>query len=191
MRGGAVGRVLSQLFSGSNVSCGVRGHRVMLCGRTAPRMRTIGRRGSVGNVMTSRRNRPVVNTDMLRGNAAGNAVASLSNHFALSVNGKARLVISCMNCAAGAIGVNGRSAVGVMLVRSAGALSRIIMVNCNARGGSSISNSMASMSNSGLSGVPATGTRVTLRNVTPNLSMGFNDNTTNSSTALRMHNIAS
>lgn len=155
---------------------------------SGPSIRSI-RRGNaaVGNIIMSRRNRPVVNTDIMRGNGTGgNAIASLSNGCVLRLGGDGTpIMISCVKC--GDMAVIGNN--GIALRTSGGLLSRLIIMNCNARGGTALANSMSSVNDSRLDGVTTAGVAGTLTNGATNMVTGAHANRPNtSSTGVLVHN---
>lgn len=144
------------------------------------RMRTISRAKAVGNGVISSCKRPIVNTGIGIGNAAGNAVASVSKGFALGGMSNNALIVSFVNCGALRISMGKAGLTGVVVRRSARILSRIIIMNCNARGGRSLANSMAIISR-GLfgSGNAIPGPLSTVRNRIPNLHVAQSSTTPN------------
>lgn len=157
--------------------------------RVMATMRAIRRRGrSMSNAVGSPMKRPIVNTDVLRGNAAGNAVASFSNGFALGITPKTALIVSCVKCGGRRVGIVPKGSLGVVLRRSARALRRIIMINCNIRGGSSIANSIASMKGRHLKGLPIAGMLRTIRNTTTNIAVARASSVPNSTPSTLIHN---
>lgn len=146
---------------------------------------------SVDNGMVSGGDRrPMVKTDILVRKASGNAVASLSNGFVLSgiPSGKG-LIISCVNCTARALPVGKGADFDVILTRSARALSRIIIMNCNIRGGIGLAKSITSIGKSTLRRHPMISTARDLRNLIPNLSMdGKKSKHPNTANSLDLHN---
>lgn len=142
---------------------------------------------ATANLIGSGANRPVVNIGMLMGKAAGNAVASFSNGFSVpSIPDGTALIISCVKCLAGRIGAKG--SLIVMLRRSGGALSRIIIVNCNAMGEHSLANSITSIAKRGLTTGPITGITRTLRKRLPNMDIASRSNHPNTNVSVHVHN---
>lgn len=105
---------------------------------------------AVVNGIMSRGKRPVVKTGILMTNAAANIVASVSNGCGLRTPFKSSLRVSCVNCAARAIGTKRGSVVGVG--RSSGALRRIMIMNCNMVGGGSLAKTITSLGTDSLRG---------------------------------------
>lgn len=131
------------------------------------------RRFDVANMIASGGlGRPVVNTDMIIGNAAGKAIASLSKGFAVRTSGDDILVISFVKCAPRRFAVgNGRAFCRVSLTRSARALSRIIMMNFNARGGIGLAKTITAISGGALRSHPIASISRTLRKIVPKLGV--------------------
>lgn len=148
---------------------------------------TIRRTGGVANAMASTV-KPIVNTGMLRGKAAGNIVASVSNGFALGIRPKTAVIISFVNCRPRRVIMNGRADFGVRLGRSARLLSRMIMINCNMRGGGLIANTAIRMGNRSVTGLGAARTLNTLRDRSPNMGVRTISNRPNSKFGVGVHN---
>lgn len=139
--------------------------------------------------MMSRANRPLVNISMGMGSTPGKAVAGLSNGFSVSMTGNTALRVSCIKC--GAIVMGTRSApVRVILGRSDRVVSRMIMINCNSRGGIGIANTMNVIGSRMLRTHPMRGMSRTLRNIMPNLglSIGGNNNSLSDRVDVGVHN---
>lgn len=149
--------------------------------------------GGVGNAVGSSTKRPVVNTGMVLGKStAMKDVASVSNGFSLSIPDGTALRISCVNCGARSIPVKGGSFLGVALGRSARALSRIIIMNCNSRGGIGIVNSVTSISDGTLRSHTIPSISGVLANRVSNIAVARRDNGPKRSTnAVHVHNINS
>lgn len=131
--------------------------------------------------------RPVVNTDMIMGNAAGKAVASFSNGFALSIRGKRALRVSCVKCITRSMGmVNGRP-IGIIVTRSARALSRIIIMNASV-GGDSLAKTITDIDSGILRRGPIAGMGRTLRNHITNIFVSRPAHPA-SSTSVGVHNV--
>lgn len=133
---------------------------------------------------------PMVNTGMMRIKDAGNAVASISNGFALGMSMKTGLGISCVNCGSRRVAMNGDGDCAVVLGRSARSLSRIMMMKCNARGGMGLANSITAVSSSGLIGHADTGIAGVLTKRVPNIAVVRGANRPKTSTKmLHIHNL--
>lgn len=141
--------------------------------------------------MASTANRAMVNTDMLRGNAAGKIVASVSNGFSLGISPGTAVVVSCINCTTRRVPLGNQGDLGMVLGRSARVLSRIIIVNCNAVGGDSVANTVSSMSARRLAGHTAAGPTRTLRNGVTNMGVVGSNNGTNTNMSMGVHNMGS
>lgn len=102
----------------------------------------------IGNGLISNANRPLVNTAMGMGKGPNiNTIASLSNGFDVDIPSRGSvLMFACMNVGAGRMGVNAGERFGLAL-RSSGTVNRIMIINCNRRGGTSIINSVARAAN--------------------------------------------
>lgn len=143
----------------------------------------------LANLIASTTGRPVVNTDMMRGNAAGKIVASFSNGFTLDMSPGTAVVVSCINCTARRIPMGKGAGVQIALGRSARVLSRIMIINCKAVGGDSVANTVSSMSMSSLMGHAAAGPTRTLRNGVTNMGVVGTNNGTNTNIRIGVHNI--
>lgn len=101
-----------------------------------PRGRPTGRVGIRKRMLRGDAGTPIMNTDIVVGNAASNAVASLSKGFIVSVPIKTALDISCVGVGAGRLAVarglvRGVGSLGICLrKRVAAGARRIIMMNC-------------------------------------------------------------
>lgn len=166
-------RILSTMLSGK-LSCSIRNGVVIVSGGRTTKS-SVARRGRVviGNVIGSRGNRPIIKTGIIRGKASGNAVASVSKGFSLSVSRNSGLDVACVKCLSGSITIDGNgAALGVRLGRSARTLSRIIIMNCNSIGGHSLAKSISRVSSSSVRGRTIVGSPVrTLRNGVTNTSV--------------------
>lgn len=183
--GRAVGGAVTTLLGKAGIGFRVSTARVVLCAKGGGGTVSKRPRG-VSNAMVSRDNRPVVKTGIVIRKADANIVASLSKGCAVGTPTKDGLGVSCVNCIARAMGTNEGDAMG--LIRSDGALTRIIMVNCNARHGSSLAKNLMSMSRGGLGVVGDDGLVSHLTKRVPNLDMAANSTGPKTSRALHMHN---
>lgn len=147
-------------------------------------------RGRIGNVIASGAKRPLVKIGMIRGNAAGNIVASFGKRFALGMTRKGALMFSCINCAARRVAM-GKSSLGVVVRRSSGALSRIIMMNCNDVDHGSMADSVAAIGTSGLGMKICSSPKRLLRNGIPNLAMMRDDSPASNATSVSLHKTSS
>lgn len=147
-------------------------------------------RARIAKRMTSMEKRSVVNTGMAMGKASGKAVASVSNGFAvgMSSGGKA-LTISFVNCGAGRIGVNRGTHLRVILRRSARALSRIMIMNCNARAGGDLAKTVDSIGSSTLAHSISAAATKTLSNGVTNMSAHTISTHPNEKVGLRVHGV--
>lgn len=189
---GPISRILGGLLKGG-VTCRVRNVRVVLSsgerGRATVTRRTGGVR--IGNGIASVTNRPIVNTDVLRGKAAGNVMASFGNSFSLGMGPNTILIISCVNCSTRRMGIVPKGILGVGVGRSTRLLSRIIMINCKARGGIGLANTVRAISTSIVRGHPVHDTASTLRNAMSKLAMASNANGPKRFTSFGVQNGAS
>lgn len=153
----------------------------------------IRRAGGVANGIAGATNRPVVNTAMLRGKgAAGNAVASVSKGFAVGLPTGTALDVSCVKCVARRVRIKCRASFGMMLGSSAGALSRVVIMKCNSRGGTGLANTISSIGVSRtLKSHPLLGTTSTLRKTIPKLFISGNNGTPKADGSFRVHKTCS
>lgn len=197
-RGVSVGRggtgvraILSTVTTGANLGCAVGSHRVILASRTTPTSATAARRGhGIANAMDSTFN-PITNTGIVRGNAAGNAAASVSKGFSVRIPTGTALRVSFVKCVPRSVIIGGRGIVGILLGRSARTLRRIVIINCNAVGGGSVANTITSI---GVSSAPITAISAidrTLTNGTTNLRIDAVDTRPNKRSAFHVHNTTS
>lgn len=143
----------------------------------------------ISNMIGSIANRPVVKTGMIRGKAAGNSVASVSNGFSFSVSGPIiALSISCVKCRPRSCTCGKRKDIVVVLGRSLRGLSRIIIINCNITGGQSLANSITSIGKRGLRRATSFDTTRTLRKETTNIAVLSADTGPNRSIRIHIHN---
>lgn len=159
---------------------------------TSATARLTARRGNgrVSNAVASDRNTPMVNTAILRINAAGTTVASLSNRFALGMHPNMGLGVSCVNFGSVLMAMNSAGRCGVRLGRSARTVRRVMIMNCNARGGMGLANTVTAVSSSGLIGHADTGMAGVLTNRVPNIAIVRGDNRPNTSNnLLHIHNL--
>lgn len=147
------------------------------------------RGGMTAKHIISGRNRPLVNIAIVRINASGKAMASLSKGFSLDLGGPGNgVAVACVNFGPRALATT--DGVRVAVGSRSGRLGRIMIMNCNARGGIGLANSMSSMSDGTLRDHPVRGMRDKLRNVVPNIAVDNAGNTPNvSSNDVGMHNI--
>lgn len=142
---------------------------------------------AIANMMMSTGNRPVVNTDIMRGKAAGKVMASVSNGFSLGMGMNAALRVAFMKCRPRSIGTAGD--VGIILGRSGRLLSRIMIMNCKARGGTGLAKTMSAMSIDGaLRTHPRSSISGTLRNMMPKLAVAGADKGLGDGPAVAVHN---
>lgn len=153
--------------------------------RTGP-----SRGGAVSNIIASTASdRPLVNIDIRIERATANKVASVSNQCSMDTRRKRALIFSCVNCRSRRVGMNASSIVGIILGRSARVLSRIIMINCNIRGGGLIANTAIRIGNSRVTGVGAAGPLRTVRKRAPNMDVTSASNRPNTSVGIDVHNL--
>lgn len=149
---------------------------------------TLTRRG-IANGIGSSSNRPIVKTDIIMGNGgAVKAVASFSKGFVLSIPTGDILIVSCVNCIARRIPATKGGSLRVILGRSAGALSRIIIVNCNARHGNSIADSMTDIGTSGFMGKTIGSIKRLVRKGMTNLTVAGPGNSPAKDARVHLHN---
>lgn len=150
---------------------------------------TCTRRVSIGKAMGSRANRPIVNTGILMGKAAGKIVASISKGFGISTSGGNMLMVDFINCIARRMPIT-RGRVMVILGRSARLLSRIIMLKCNTGAhGRSLSTSINMMDGARrLTTHPMASARNVLRKRLTNIAVATSNNSPASSPGVIVHN---
>lgn len=148
-------------------------------------------KGAIAVVIRSRV-KPMTKTGIIIGKAAGKGVSSVSKGIILrGIPGGSALIVSFVNCAARRIGIDGRTAVRIGLIRSTGTLRRIIIVNCNSLSGGRIADTVASLGTSSLViNIDKTSVSTSLRNGVNNLIVGGLKDT-GSNAAFRLHNVAS
>lgn len=133
--------------------------------------------------------RPVVNTDVLLGNRSSKAVASFGNGCSVpGIPSNTALIFDCVNVGARRIGIATSSGLSVSLRRSGRLVSRIIIVNCNVRHGSSLANSMNTIGDGSLAGITAPGITGTLRKHISNICVSTG-NTPKDSPRMHVHNV--
>lgn len=181
-------RVLTAVLGSANCACGGgNGCVIVIPIRRGP---TSGI-GGMGKIIGSTDNRTVVKTGMLMGNATANIVASVGKDFRLRIPNGTMLRVACVKCMRRSITMGGQSRLTILLGRSAGALSRIIIMNCNAVGGGSLANTMTSI---GVSSAPLDAVSAidrTLTKGTTNLRMGAVDTRPNNNAAFQVHKTTS
>lgn len=149
----------------------------------------VTRAGAVAKMIMSTANRPIVKTDILRIKAAGNAVASMSNGFAVRIPIKTGLSIDCVNCGARRVMIKIPGACGIVLGRSTRVLSRIIIANCKVdRGHSLVAGSVSGLSSGMLRGTTVDGTTRSLRKAIDKLHIAGASNGPNDSPGVILHN---
>lgn len=144
---------------------------------------------AVAKAMMSASGLPLVNIGIIVGNASANAAASLSNGFALAKRGKRALIFSCVKVALRRV-ICGKGPLRIVVGSSSGTLRRIIVVNCRAIGGSSLANTMTMISAGRVGGDSTKALIDRVRKLTANMGI-HDDNETNRSTSVRVHNINS
>lgn len=145
----------------------------------------------ITNLMISRGTSPLVNIAIhIRKSGGNNAMASVSNGFAVRIRGNGALIFSCLNCGGGRM-LTGSSGLGVALRRSGGILSSIIIMNCNIRGGDSMANTVSRIGGRSVRGHAVAGTGSTLRNGATNIRVISSSTHPNTSPAIHVHNFSS
>lgn len=184
-------RILGSLLDKADVSCGMRSG-VMCLSRGGTRRagrRRINRRRAVAKRIVSAGKRVLVNIDVLRGKADGNAVASVSNGCALGIdNRRPMLMFSCVKC--GALRVpNGGPALGIAVSSSARIVSRIIIATLNVghRGGV-LKCTIRRVGDSRLGGAKSPSIADTLRKGITNLRVGATNANLKNSAGVAVHN---
>lgn len=197
-RGGTIGSVLGGVLFSAKVAFRVSGGRVILIprgGTTTGRISiTIMRRRArvMGKVMISGLNRPMPKTGIIRGKAAGNVVASVSNTFSLAITPSTILRVSCVNCIARSISIGKGSALGVALHRSSRTLRRIIIANFNlSRGGTALANTIATINSRSVDHSITSATSNTLINGVTNLGAHRASNHPKTAADVRVHGVNS
>lgn len=179
--------MLSSLFHGAGMNCTVRKRGVVLV-TGAARASTTRRGHRVAKIIGSVGKRAVVKTGVVVGNANANIDAGVSKRFSVRTTTNSRLVISFVKCLARAVGVSSRGALGVGLLRSAGALRRIIMMNCAMRAGSTMAKSMTMIGTSGLGSMGALRMKDVLRKGMSNMCISNSSNRPNRTDGVHVHN---
>lgn len=157
-------------------------------------VKDIATRGTeVANAMGSGAKRTIVNTGVGMGSDANNAVASVSKRFGVRTSSGTALMMSFVKCVARRMPLGNEAGMMMALSRSSRALSRIIMINCKARGGMGLANSITTMGISrGVTDHSVAGMSSDLSNLIPKLMIDRAANFTNkSNTSLGMHNLNS
>lgn len=154
-------------------------------------IRFLGTRDSavgMGNIIGSTV-KPIVNTDMIRGKGtAGKAVASVSNGFSLGIPSSTALAVDFVNCGAMRLPITKGASFAIALGRSDRVLSRIMIMNFNARGGIGLANSIKLTATGRVRTHPMTGTARTLRNLMPNLRVAAGANRLSGGVSVGVHN---
>lgn len=163
-------RIVRRVLRKRGISCRVGSGGVVVQGGRMRRS-VLGRGGlrSVSKLIVSIVKRPVMKIGIVRGKAAGNAVASVGNGFLLGTPTGTALVVDFVNCGALTIGLRKRGGIGVALGRSLRRLSRIIIINCKARGGSDLATSITAIPTGRLDGRVKRSITTTLRKETPKM----------------------
>lgn len=183
-------RTLSGLLTKAGMAFRVGGGGVCFVrGGTSRRSNSQG--GGMSKIIGSTANRPVVNTGIIRGKInAGKIVAGLSKRFALRIPRGTSLVVDCVNCLRRSISAGKGSTFGVVVGRSAGALSRIIMMKCKIRGGMGLAKTITTISSGSLRGHPMAGISGTVRKLLPKMAIVSKaKRPKGSGAAVQMHNI--
>lgn len=152
-------------------------------------MRMCTRSIGISNAIVTRTSGfPVVKTGVIMGNAAVNAIASVSNGFSLSIPRGSAVTVSCVNYRARRVGVAKTGALGVILGSGTVNLSSIIIVNCNSRHGSSLANNVITINRRGLRVIAAGGLVSGLTKRVPNVGIAADGTGPNRSRSLHIHN---
>lgn len=100
----------------------------------------------MGNAMQSSRKRPLSKIGVMVGKRAVNAAASVSNGCFLRIPDQdSVLMFACVKFRRRRVIINGRVGVGLGVRRVSANLGRIMMINCNSRGHTSVMNSVAAV----------------------------------------------
>lgn len=142
----------------------------------------------INAIASTSANRALVNMGIVVGNAARNAIASLSKGFSVRMANGSRVRVSCVNCGARAVRINSLNVLGIGVRKSGRILSRIIIINTNARGGMSVANTVATARNVRL-GTPASSLADSLTNGLTNIVSAGDDNRPNSASTFCVHNV--
>lgn len=118
---------LTSVLSKAKLSCGVGSGCVVVVPRSGIRIRD----GGLSKVIGSSGKSPLVKIGVSFGNDPAKAIANLSKQFSVLTTGKGVVRFSCMNCAARCVAINSTSSLAIMLRRSTGTLSRMIIATLN------------------------------------------------------------
>lgn len=150
------------------------------------------RRVGMANGIASDAGRKVPNIGMRIGNATAKAVASFSNGCSVSIpSSGSALIFSFVNCIARRIPINKGGMLGIRLGSSARALSRMIMITCNATEGDSLANTATDLHPSTGSTSGATSFGGLLRNGITKLGMASSVTTPKTTDSIAVHNTGS
>lgn len=139
----------------------------------------------------SSRNRPLVNTAIGAGSTGANTMASLSNGFRVGMGTGTALLIDCLNFGRHRVTIHKHTVLRPVRLSSSGRLlRRIIMINCNARGGTSLANSMTVIGTRRVGGMSGSGVSAVLRNGMTNIRVA-SSNRPNTSPDMHVHNVNS
>lgn len=143
----------------------------------------------IGNAVGAPGKRPIVKTAVVRGKAAGNAVASIGNGFMLGVvGGVNRLRTTYMKFGGIIFGPRGR-VIDLVVRRSAGILKRIIIATLNvAHRTGSLKCSMRGLKNSKIIRTRRSGFIGTLDGHVTNIRVAGSSNNVKTSSDVRVHN---
>lgn len=187
--GGTMSRILSRTFGNAGVGCIVRNGGVILAEGGSGTVATRRSEMAMGKIIASRGNSPVVNTGMLRGNAAGNYVASVRNGFALGMPDGTALTVACVNCRPRGVRIGKQRDFGIGLRRRTVTLRRMIMATVNVGGGrTSLACSARRINNSRLAHTGSPGVVGTLTNGATNMRVAGDSSKLNNSTGISVHN---
>lgn len=142
-------------------------------------------------MMISGANRALPKISVTIGNAAQKIVASVGNTFRLGMDGKRALMFSCINCSRRRVLVAGRGVLGVQVRPAAVKLSRIIIMNCNARSGHAMASTVDGISKRALGTAPVGAIKRKLGNGVTNMHICGRGGAPNTRTAFLVHNNSS
>lgn len=188
----ALGRTLAELLSKVGLAFRVEGGGVCFVrGGTISRPNSEG--GEIAKIIGSMVKRPLVNTGIIRGNEdAGKIVASFGKGFALRISRSTSLIIDCVKCLTRSVPAGKGKSFRVVLGRSAGALSRIIIAKCKSFGGTACAKSTSILAARGLRTLPIISIKRVVRSGVPNVDIITNASSRpNTGAALQMQKITS
>lgn len=153
-------------------------------------LRLFTRRVGIRNVICSPSKRAIPNTGIDVGDGPTiNAIASVSKGFDLGTSINSILIFAFVNCRPVRCGLATTSAgLGIHFASSSRLLSRMIMMNCNMRGGDMLSSTIDHIADRRLSGNGPAGVRGTLGNGISNMRVVSGSNRPNTRSGVHVQN---